>query len=101
MTGVGSPLRALRFPVALFVATGDDMTPLGRTRNISTSGMFLETTTRPAVGTVQAVSIVWGDDTLEFATRVVRHAADGVGLAFLDPDPAICGTLGAIIKNEE
>ena len=70
------------------------------TMNVSISGMFLETNDRPPVGMVQDISIVWGE-TYICSTRIVRHADDGIGLTYIDPDPSFLGIIEEIIGNSE
>ena len=80
------PPRAPRFEVTIFMVTGEEMEPLGRTRDLSASGAFLETSSRPTIGSEQEVGFVWGDDTVTCRARVVRHAGDGFAITFLAPD---------------
>jgi hypothetical protein len=73
-----------RHDVPLFIRLGDS--PIGRTRNLSATGVFLETDARPAVGSHDELTIAWGEDLYTCTVRVVRHAADGIGLVFEGPD---------------
>ena len=79
----GAP--APRFMVAVFLTAGEEMEPFGRTRDLSISGAFVETTERPEIGSMREIAIVWGEDTLVCPARVARHAADGIGVTFVDP----------------
>ena len=97
MTSLQEAVRAPRHSLNIFVASSDEMAPLGRTRNVSTSGMFLETQVRPQVGSVQRLSLVWGDDIIECCARIVRHAQDGVGIAFMEADAAFRVLLGEML----
>ena len=78
--------RAPRFNVTIFVTSGQEMLPFGRTRDLSLSGAFVETTERPPIGDVREFAIVWGDDTLVCSARIARHAQDGVGITFMNPE---------------
>lgn len=91
--------RAPRRRVTVFIGRGEELVPFGRTRDLSLSGMFLETDARPDVGSVQEVAIVWGDDTCVCKAEVVRHAEDGIGLAFFTPDAAFMNALEEILAS--
>ena len=69
----------------------------GRTRNVSISGLFLETGERPGIESVVDLWFVWGDDTYVAKARVMRHAEDGIGVAFVEPDPLFLGALAEIL----
>ncbi len=84
----GGPV-APRFIVTVYLTTGDEMQPFGRTRDLSITGAFVETEARPDIGSVQELAIVWGDDTLFCTARVIRHTADGIGIAFVEPDAGL------------
>ena len=90
---------APRYKVTVFIGVGEEMVPFGRTRDLSRSGMFLETEERPPLDSVQEFSIVWGDDTLVCPSRVVRHADDGIGITFIDPGPGFMSALDEIIEG--
>jgi hypothetical protein len=75
-----------RRQAALFVGSEDERLPFARSRDLSMSGVFLETDGRPPVGEQFEISIAWGDNVFSCEARVVRHARDGVGLLFLEPD---------------
>ncbi len=89
--------RHPRQSVSLFVGLGRGDEKPGHTRNISMSGLFLETPARPAVGSVVDLWFVWGEDTFVGKATVVRHAPDGVGLAFHEPDGLFLGALAEIL----
>lgn len=89
--------REPRHPVSLFVGIGEDGQPPGRTRNISLSGLFLETDERPEIGSILNLWFVWGEDTFISDARVIRHADDGIGLAFVEPDGLFLGALAEIL----
>jgi hypothetical protein len=90
-------MPAPRVKVVVFIGQGDDMIPFGRTRDLSVSGMFLETELRPPLDSDQNICLVWGDESLSCVARVVRHAADGIGLSFKDPDAAFVQAVNEII----
>jgi hypothetical protein len=79
-------VRPQRHSVSLFVSSGDEPVPFGRTRDLSVTGIFVETDKRPQVGGILNIGFVWGEDALVCAARVVRHASDGIGLMFMNPD---------------
>jgi len=93
----GGVMRQQRQTVSLFVGLGSDENVPARTRNLSISGLFLETEERPSVGTVVDLWFVWGDDTHVAKARVIRHANDGVGLTFVEPDHLFLGALAEIL----
>lgn len=92
-------LRPQRHRVSLFVAAGDEPVPFGRTRDLSVTGVFVETAERPIVEDVVNLALVWGEDSLVCAARVVRHADDGVGLSFLRPDPFFLRAIVEILST--
>ena len=98
-TGEALPTRAPRHTVTIFLTTGAEMAPFGRTRDISESGAFVETAERPAVGSTHELAIVWGEDTLVCTAKVVRHAADGVGVAFVNPEASFRAAVAEILQN--
>ncbi|MBN1959810.1 MAG: PilZ domain-containing protein [Deltaproteobacteria bacterium] len=89
--------RHVRHPVNLFVGIVDSDTPPGRTRNISLSGLFVETATRPQIGSAIDIWFVWGDDTYTSKAKVIRHADDGIGVAFVEPDVHLLDALAEIL----
>jgi hypothetical protein len=97
MPGEQTPQRYPRQPVSLFVGLGKTNEPPGRTRNMSMSGLFLETAARPAVESLVDLWFVWGEDTFVGKARVIRHAKDGVGLAFVEPDSLFLSALAEIL----
>jgi hypothetical protein len=90
---------APRYRVTVFIGQGEEMVPFGRTRDLSVSGMFLETEARPELGSEQTVAIVWGDDTCECKAKVVRHADDGIGMTFVTPDATFMNAVREIITS--
>jgi len=92
--------RSQRHAVSLFVGTGNDgSVPFGRARDLSVTGVFLETEARPALESVHEVSLVWGDDTVECGARVIRHTDEGVGLAFIEPDGSFRNVVDDILRT--
>jgi hypothetical protein len=75
-----------RRSAALFVATSDGALPFARTRDLSATGVFLETGAAPPVGSRVEISIAWGESVQTCLARVVRVDRDGVALEFVDPD---------------
>lgn len=73
------------------------MQPLGVSRDLSRSGIFVVTDRRPALGSETHIGFVWGDDTLVTAARVMRHAPDGLALAFVDPSQDLLDAVDEII----
>ena len=59
---------------------------LGDSRDISRAGAFVITQQRPQIGTQHEVSLVHDGTTFRCLARVVRHAADGIGLEFHSPN---------------
>ncbi|TNF38145.1 MAG: methyltransferase domain-containing protein [Deltaproteobacteria bacterium] len=83
---VGEDLRAIhRIPVRLVVSQRGKSAPLGRTRDLSLHGMFIETTAPFAIGAVLplAIELEPGAPPVEVRAEVVRHTGDGMGLRFL------------------
>ncbi|MBI3179332.1 MAG: PilZ domain-containing protein [Deltaproteobacteria bacterium] len=98
MSAVQTP-AAPRYDVTLFICQGEQMTPLGRSRDVSESGLFLETAQRPTLGSLITIALVWGEGTFTCQARVARHADEGVGLSFVDPDPAFKGAIAEILET--
>jgi hypothetical protein len=86
------------------VSTGGGLSGMGRLRNISMSGAFLETPLRLALYAQLRVAALHGDGSshvLEFPAVVVRHDAGGVGLEWGDATPEkICQKLGCTTECE-
>ena len=91
---------APRHVVTVFLTTGVEMRPFGRTRDLSVSGAFVETSVRPEVGTDHEIAMVWGEDTFVCLARVVRHTEDGIGLNFLNADDTFRIAVEDIIRNQ-
>jgi len=89
--------RLERTPVSLFVGLGQEGEPPGRTRNISLGGVFLETKKRPDVASLVDLWFVWGEETFVGKARVVHHADDGIGVAFVEPEPDFLKALAEIL----
>jgi hypothetical protein len=90
-------VRPQRHSVSLFVSSGEEPVPFGRTRDLSVTGIFVETSERPLVGEVLNIGFVWGEDALVCAARVARHAGDGIGLMFVNPDPFFLRAVSEIL----
>ena len=87
MTSPGtSNQRATRHAVNLFVGYDIDTPPFGRTRDLSSSGIFVETKDRPSIGDMVDIHMVWGDEDVTCQAKVARHADEGIGLAFVEPN---------------
>ncbi|HET6345975.1 MAG TPA: PilZ domain-containing protein, partial [Myxococcota bacterium] len=90
------PKAPARHDVPLFTRLGE--VPIGRTRNLSVTGVFLETEARPPIGSRDDLTIAWGDQVVSCVVRVVRHATDGIGLVFVDPDSAFSQAVQEILS---
>ncbi len=97
MSGDHPTQRQPRQQVSLLVTLGDGDEPPGRTRNISISGLFLETRRRPPVGEEVSLCFVWGEDTFVTRAQVIWHGDDGLGLKFVEPDTLFLGALAEIL----
>jgi PilZ domain len=87
-----------RHDVPLFIRLGD--VPIGRTRNLSRNGIFLETDSRPDVDSRHDLSLAWGSGVYSCTARVVRHADDGIGLTFEDVDTFFLQAVDEILAEE-
>jgi hypothetical protein len=80
------------------ISAGGGATGLGRLRDVSMSGAFLETAVPLALFSQLAIAVLRGDGSrhaLEFPAVVVRHDQGGVGIEWCDPNPRlICRALG-------
>ncbi len=97
--------RDTRHPVTLFIGGGpkDDggvPVPVGRTLDLSRSGVFIVTEARPPLGSSRRISLVWGDDIFFARAEVIRHADDGIGLRFLDADAGFINAVQEIIGDD-
>ena len=82
------------------LSTGTGTTGVGRVRNISTSGAFIETTARPPLN-AQVNLVVLGNEsaahTVELAATVVRIDREGIGVEWCQtPACSICTVVGCI-----
>ncbi len=100
MTANEKPTRAPRRRVTLLIGNGEAQRPMGRSRDISVSGAFVETALRPTIDTTHTVSLVWGDDIHQSQARIVRHEEDGIGIAFLAPDQGFLNAVEDIVDEE-
>lgn len=97
--------RAPRHSVTLFIGGGptDDGSlpiPVGRTKDLSCSGIFLLTDARPPIGALRKISLVWGDDIYFARARVIRHADAGIGLSIVDAEPGFVVAVREIVGDE-
>lgn len=89
------PRRPCRARVC--VSAGGGITGIGRLRDVSMSGAFLETALPLPIFAQLAVAVLRDDGAthqLEFSAVVVRHDQNGVGIEWCDPNPGpICRAL--------
>jgi hypothetical protein len=85
--------------IPLFVRLGD--VPVGRTKNLSITGIFLETHLRPDVGSQHDLWLAWGESTFSCKVRVVRHADDGIGIVFEEPDVFFAQAVEEILSDSD
>lgn len=76
----------------MVIASGD-MLPLGRSVNISDTGILVETSERPPIDSELSIALVWGDDVYRSMVRVTRHDPTGIGVAFVDATPEFLAAL--------
>jgi hypothetical protein len=81
------------------VSSGEEPVPFGRTRDLSVTGIFVETTERPEIEGILNIGFVWGEDALVCAARVVRHTSDGIGLVFVGPDAFFLRAVSEILES--
>jgi len=90
------PRRPCRARIS--VSTNGGVTGLGRLRDISMSGAFVETDLSLPLFAQLAVTVLRDDGSehpLDFPAVVVRQDTGGVGIEWCDPNPGfICRTLG-------
>lgn len=88
--------------VRVHLTAGAGISGLGRLRDISISGAFLETALPLPVFAQLEIDVVQRDGTLrvlEFPAVVVRHDTSGVGIEWCDPNPRdICCKLGCRVQ---
>ena len=76
-----------RIPVRVAVSQKGRSAPLGRSRDVSMQGMFIETRQPFDVGTIVPLVIELDErNTLHVRCEVVRKTADGMGMRFRDLD---------------
>lgn len=89
-----------RIPVRLVVSNTESSAPLGRTRDISLMGLYLETPRPFPVGTVVPLAIELGAERpLRLRAEVVRVDPTGMGLCFSGDDPSALRTLRRWIND--
>jgi hypothetical protein len=84
------PRRPCRARVC--VSAGSGLTGIGRLRDVSMSGAFLETALELPIFAQLAVAVLRDDGSthqLEFPAVVVRHGDNGVGIEWCDPSPGV------------
>ena len=86
-----------RHKVPLFICLGE--MPIGRTRNLSRTGVFIETAMRPDVGSLHELRLAWDKTTYVCVVRVVRHARDGIGVAFSELDSFFAQAVAEILNE--
>ncbi|PKN58360.1 MAG: hypothetical protein CVU56_06280 [Deltaproteobacteria bacterium HGW-Deltaproteobacteria-14] len=82
-------LRAIhRIPVRLVVSHRGRSAPLGKTRDLSLYGVFIETPAPFSIGAVLPLELELdpGKPTVELSAEVVRHTPDGMGLHFINAE---------------
>jgi hypothetical protein len=93
--GQRMPCRAL-----VRVSERDGIGGSGRVRDVSSSGAFIETSSRFAVNARLALVVLGNESAthpVEIAAIVVRVGRDGIGVEWCDtPAGAICSVLGCI-----
>jgi len=92
------PERTDRGYVCLYLGSGEEGVTIGKTRNLSESGIFLEMEERPPIGSTRELMFIWGGDTMSCTGTVTRHGHDGIGLRFVNPDPLFIMTLQEVTK---
>jgi hypothetical protein len=88
-----------RRKAALFVATSDGEPPVARSRDLSTTGIFLETENRVPMGSSLDISLAWGESLLSCQARVVRRDDAGIALAFVEPDTFFMQAIDEIMES--
>lgn len=100
MSAADRQRRPTRHGVSLYFGTNDqDIEPFGRARDLSRTGLFVETKQRPPIGSMRELVLMWGRDTLTVPAKVVRHAEDGVGMCFVNPDAAFLAVIAEILET--
>src|SRR5687767_9211140 len=97
----GEKMPARRVPATLFIGEAEASVPLGQSRDVSISGMFVMTAKRPEVGSEHDIWFIWGDETYGTRARVARHDETGIGLEFVKPDPTFVQALQEIVGTGE
>jgi hypothetical protein len=102
MSGPSPQRRASqRQKTKVFCGADDDPRLFGRSRDVSSSGAFVEWPNEVPLGAVVDVSFAWHDELLSCKARVVRYADDGLGLAFVNPSPGVRAQLERILEASE
>ena len=83
----------------MFVGANNVAIPFARTRDLSLTGLRLETDASLKPGLVLEISIAWGTDVVSCQASVVRSTEDGVAISFLDPDTFFLQALQEIMDS--
>jgi len=81
---MSGPVAPPRFVVPTSVELAEDSASFGKIRNISVTGVFIETSQRVPRGYETEAFFRIGDVDWRVRMRVVRHAPDGMGMEFVD-----------------
>ena len=93
--------RQPRYTVTMFIGGHEIGSPLGHSKNLSVTGMLLATDERPPLDSQATINIAWGREVYECDVRVVRHADDGIGIEFVEPDTQFTWAINEIISESE
>ena len=69
------------------------------TKNLSLGGAFLLTQRRPPIGSAMQLLLEQGGRKATLAARVTHFQADGIGVAFVEPEPEVLELVQAIIEE--
>jgi len=92
--------RSGRRPTGNFGMWNDRGQCVGHSRDLSPSGVFFETTMRPAIGSELDVTLINdSDESQNCSAWVVRHDLDGIGLTFARPNLPFRNALGRVLHH--
>ena len=91
------PARHPRYNVRLLIYEAGNSKALGLTRNVSITGIYLETNRRFSLGNEMELSFNWGDDTYSFRGRVARLDQDVCGIIFMNTDREFLHTVAEVM----
>ena len=83
-------------PARLLVRCPHSRALAGHTRDVSSSGTFLETSSRPTVGSQHEITISVSERLIPAMVQVARHSTDGVGLTFMTPSSPLQDVLARL-----